>query len=89
MESLLDKISSYNILNNIIPGAVFVYFWSALDIGTFPSDNIVESVILYYFCGLIVSRVASLVIEWFFKKVNLISYAPNAYAAQKVQLDRR
>ena len=50
MESLLDKISSYNILNNIIPGAVFVYFWSALDIGTFPSDNIVESVILWPDC---------------------------------------
>lgn len=25
MESLLEKISSYNILNNLIPGAVFVF----------------------------------------------------------------
>ena len=88
MESLLDKISSYNILNNIIPGAVFVYFWSALDIGTFPSDNIVESVILYYFCGLIVSRVASLVIELFFKKVNLISYAPKSEYIEATKRDK-
>lgn len=43
MEDLLNKISSYNILNNIIPGAVFVYFWSALDVGAFPSCNVIES----------------------------------------------
>ena len=78
MENLLNKISSYNILNNLIPGAVFVYFWSALNIGTLPSCNIIERVILYYFCGLIVSRVGSLVIERFFQKVNLVSYAPKS-----------
>lgn len=74
MESLLNRISSYNILNNIIPGAVFVYFLSVLDMGTAPSDNVIERVILYYFCGIIVSRVGSLVIEPVFLKLKLISY---------------
>ena len=87
MESILDKISSYNILNNIIPGAVFVYFWSALDIGAFPSGNIIESVVLYYFCGLIVSRVGSLVIERFFKKANLVSYAPKSEYIEATKRD--
>ena len=76
MEYLLNKIGSYNILNNIIPGAMFVYFWSALDLGAFPSCNVIESIILYYFCGLVFSRIGSLIIEWSFKKVNLISYKP-------------
>ena len=31
MESLLEKISSYNILNNLIPGAVFVFLGKLLD----------------------------------------------------------
>lgn len=87
MEDLLNKISSYNILNNIIPGAVFVYFWSALDVGAFPSCNVIESIILYYFCGLVVSRVGSLIIERGFKKVNLISYAPKSEYIEATKCD--
>lgn len=87
MEDLLNKISSYNILNNIIPGAVFVYFWSALDVGAVPSCNVIESIILYYFCGLVVSRVGSLIIERGFKKVNLISYAPKSEYIEATKRD--
>lgn len=87
MEDLLNKISSYNILNNIIPGAIFVYFWSALDLGTFPSCNVIESIILYYFCGLVASRVGSLIIERGFKKANLISYALNSKYIEATKRD--
>lgn len=87
MEDLLNKISSYNILNNIIPGAMFVYFWSALELGAFPSCNVIESIILYYFCGLVVSRVGSLIIERGFKKVNLISYAPKSEYIEATKRD--
>ena len=36
MESLLEKLSSYNILNNLIPGAVFVFWVELLDIISLP-----------------------------------------------------
>ena len=62
MESLLEKISSYNILNNLIPGAVFVFLGKLLDIISLPLDGIVESIFIYYFCGMIISRIGSLVI---------------------------
>ena len=47
MESLLEKISSYNILNNLIPGAVFVFLGKLLDIISLPLDGIVESIFIY------------------------------------------
>lgn len=87
MEDLLNKISSYNILNNIIPGAMFVYFGSALDMGLIPSCNVIESIILYYFCGIVISRVGSLIIERGFKKVNLISYAPKSEYIEATKRD--
>ena len=43
MESLIEKLSSYNILNNLIPGAVFVFMAKLLDIVFLPVDGIVES----------------------------------------------
>ena len=47
MESLLEKISSYIILNNLIPGAVFVFLGKLLDIISLPLDGIVESIFVY------------------------------------------
>ena len=40
MESLLEKISSYNILNNLIPGQFFVFLGKLLDIISLPLDRI-------------------------------------------------
>lgn len=39
MESLVAKLSSYNILNNLIPGAVFVFFGKLLNIMPLPIDE--------------------------------------------------
>lgn len=88
MENFFDKISSYNILNNIIPGAVFIYFSSILNMGVSLDSNIIESIIIYYFYGLIVSRVGSLVIERFLKKVNFISYAPKEEYIEATKHDK-
>ena len=76
MDKLLDKISSYNIINNLIPGAVFIWINGLLDIFILPLDGIVEKLFIYYFCGMIVSRVGSLVVEKFCLKAKLVTYAP-------------
>lgn len=89
MESLLEKLSSYNILNNLIPGAVFVFWGKLLDIISLPLDGIVESIFIYYFCGMIISRIGSLVIEGVFKKLKWIEYATKAEYVAAVEKDAR
>jgi len=75
MEKLLEKLSSYNILNNLIPGAAFIWLSELSGVLLLSSSSIVEKLFIYYFCGMIVSRVGSLVIEKICLKIKLISYA--------------
>lgn len=89
MESILEKLSSYNILNNLIPGAVFAFLGHLLDIMSLPLDGIVERIFVYYFCGMIVSRIGSLIIEEIFKKLKWIKFTPKAEYVAAVKKDGR
>ena len=63
MKEILDKITSYNIFNYLLPGTLFVYI-----LGNYVGYNlVVENPIiggfLYYFVGMVVSRFGSVLIE--------------------------
>ena len=75
MKDLLDKLSSYNIFNYLLPGILFAVFASKLTIYTFIQSDIVLGVFVYYFLGLVVSRFGSLVIEPMLKKICFIRFA--------------
>lgn len=75
MENIIEKLSSYNIFNYLLPGVIFVVFckqYADIDI---VQDDILVGFFLYYFIGLIISRVGSLVIEPLFKQVGFIKLA--------------
>lgn len=63
MDGLLDKISSYNIFNYLLPCSIFAVVADALTSFHVLQEDIVIGLFLYYFIGLVVSRVGSLVIE--------------------------
>ena len=70
-KSMLEKISSYNIFNNFFPGIIFCYmvkFFTdyKLDIG-----NLWENLFIYYFWGLVIGRIGSLVIENLLLKIRI------------------
>ena len=75
MKDLLDKLSSYNIFNNLLPGIVFVAFAEFFLEHSFIQDDIVIGVFLYYFLGLLISRVGSIAIEPLLKKTSLVKFA--------------
>ena len=62
LEKLLEKIDSYNIFTNIIPGAVLVKLLSLLDLYIVQVDGIVATIIIYYFFGVLAGRIGSLVV---------------------------
>lgn len=72
-KSVLTKISSYNIFNNFLPGIIFCYmvkFFTGyeLDIG-----SNWQNIFIYYFWGLVISRVGSIVIEHLLLKITIKS----------------
>ena len=76
MKEIWDKISSYNFFNYLLPGILFVVFAKQITSYNFLQDDIVLGAFVYYFIGLVVSRIGSLVLEPSLKKLSVIRFAP-------------
>ena len=75
MKELLDKLSSYNLFNYLLPGTVFVAAAQRISAHRFKDENIVVELFLYYFIGMVISRIGSLTIEPALKKLKFIEFA--------------
>lgn len=75
MKDIFEKLSSYNIFNYLLPGVVFVVLAEALTTFHFVQQDIILGVFLYYFIGLIISRLGSLVVEPLLKFLRFINFA--------------
>lgn len=71
LKQIIDKISAYNILNNLYPGILFCYVLKVIDHKNMLSNNWVENLILFYFIGMVISRIGSLIIEPVMKKIKI------------------
>jgi len=78
MKDLLEKLSSYNIFNYLLPGVVFVILADALTAFHFIQRDIILGMFLYYFIGLIISRLGSIIIEPLLKWCKFVKFAPYA-----------
>ncbi|ODB85672.1 hypothetical protein A3194_12630 [Candidatus Thiodiazotropha endoloripes] len=75
MKDLLEKLSSYNIFNYLLPGVIFVAISKPLTKYNFIQEDIVIGVFLYYFIGLVISRIGSVIIEPILKWSKFIKYS--------------
>ena len=75
MDGLLDKISSYNIFNYLLPGSLFAVIADAVTDYRLVQEDIVVGLFLYFFIGLVVSRTGSLVVEPTLKAVGFVTFA--------------
>lgn len=69
MEELLKKITSYNILNNLLPGVVLIAAFPDSEITKFCTKSAFFGAIVCYVTGVIVSRIGSLILEPALKKI--------------------
>lgn len=81
LEHIVGKISSYNIFNNLYPGIIFCYLLKIMFDTNILSDNWFENLIVFYFVGMVLSRVGSIIIEPVMKKIKikkapLLKHAP-------------
>lgn len=74
MDGLLDKISSYNIFNYLLPGCLFAVIADAVTDYRFVQEDIVVGLFLYYFIGLVVSRIGSLIVEPILKAIGFVTF---------------
>lgn len=71
LKQIVDKISSYNIFTNLYPGILFCYLIKIMFNINVLSENGFENLILFYFVGMVLSRIGSVVIEPIMKKIKI------------------
>lgn len=76
VDELIAKISSYNIFNYLVPGALFVIAAKRLAMVDIDNPDLATKLLTYYIVGMIISRVGSLVIEPLMKRTKAFRYAP-------------
>ena len=89
LSAVLGKISNYNILNNLIPGAILCVvfkYWVGYD---FMNVGTLELVVIFYFAGMINSRIGSLFIEWILKKIKLVTFRDHHLYVAAEQKDKK
>lgn len=75
MKDFLDKLSSYNLFNYFLPGILFVVISKEITSYSFLQENILTGIFLYYFIGLVISRIGSLIIEPVLKYFSFLKFA--------------
>ena len=75
MKDILDKISSYNIFNYLLPGIIFVCISKYFTNYDFIQANDFIGAFLYYFIGMVISRFGSLCIEPILRRISFVKFA--------------
>lgn len=75
IKELSEKISSYNLFNNLLPGILFVILVTEITNFNMILQNDFLGAFLYYFVGLIISRVGSLILEPLLKWVKFVKFS--------------
>ena len=74
MEQFFNKLENYNILNYILPAIVFdIGCRYYINIKIIPTDNIFISIFIYYFLGLVISRIGSLIVKPLLWKLKILN----------------
>lgn len=89
MEELLKRISSYDLLNNLIPGGFLVLVLEKLFALGIADQPFLVLAIVTYFLGSVASRVGSLVVEPCLKKLRLLDCKPYAEFIEASKADSK
>lgn len=89
MKEILDKLSSYNIFNYLLPGILFVAIAKYLTDYNLIQENVLIGAFLYYFIGMLISRVGSLLIEPLLKKTKFVKFADYSDFISAAKMDEK
>ena len=68
MNNFIEKLGTYQIMTNLLPGVFFGTSLKLLLGITLPIENIGEEIIVYYFMGFVINRISSLIVKPILKK---------------------
>lgn len=87
MSELLQKLSTYNIFNYLFPGVVFVILLNRFTEINLAVDDVILGMFLYYFFGLVLSRIGSILIEPALRRTKIVQFSDYARFVRASKLD--
>lgn len=75
MKEIFDKLSSYNLFNYLLPGILFVIITNKFTNYSFIENDLIIAGFVYYFIGLVISRLGSLIVEPTLKRISFLKFA--------------
>lgn len=75
MKDVLDKLTSYNLFNYLLPGVLFTVLLSKFTHYNLIPENLIIGAFIFYFIGLVISRFGSIIIEPFLKWTTFVKFA--------------
>lgn len=87
MSELLQKLSTYNIFNYLFPGVVFMILLNRYTEINLVVDDVILGMFLYYFFGLVLSRIGSILIEPILRYTRIIQFADYSRFVRASKLD--
>ena len=75
MKELLDKLGSYNIFNYLLPGVLFAVIANSLTRHSLLQSDLIVGAFVYYFLGLIISRIGSILVEPVLQKTGFVNFS--------------
>lgn len=75
MKEIIEKISSYNIFNYLFPGIIFSQLLNVITPYNIIGKDIFTDLFKFYFIGLVISRIGSIIIEPLLRKMKILKFA--------------
>lgn len=74
MNDFFNKLSSYNLFNNLLPGILYTILLDHFTVYEVLQENLLINIFLYYFIGLTISRISSISIEPLLKELKFVTF---------------
>lgn len=74
MENIVSKISSYELLNNLVPGGVALLALDWFNVWSFAGMDMAVLLLLAYVVGILCSRAGSLLLEPLAKRMRIVGW---------------
>ncbi|HSX44890.1 MAG TPA: hypothetical protein VLF39_02115 [Candidatus Saccharimonadales bacterium] len=89
MEDLLKKISQYQLFNFLLSGALLAVLLKQTTSINLIYENTIAEFFAFYFIGLVISRVGSLIVEPWLKKLKIVTFTPYSEYLVAAKSDKR
>jgi len=76
MQEFIKTITAYQLANHLLPGVLFAILAERLTKYSFVQEPLVLGLFLYFFLGIVLSRLGSLFLEPLLKRLRVIDFVP-------------